>query len=41
MSISGDKKNSLINLYGDKGESHGYWEHYYYNGKLMYKQYYI
>jgi len=35
------KELNLINLYNKKGEEHGYWEDYYYNGKLSSKGNYV
>ena len=32
---------NLINLYNDKGEKHGYWEIYFYNGQLSLKGSYL
>jgi len=34
------KKNKDIAPYNDKGQPHGYWEWYYYNGDLMCKRFY-
>jgi antitoxin component YwqK of YwqJK toxin-antitoxin module len=35
------KELNLINLYNAKGEKHGYWEYYYFNGKLSHKGNYV
>ena len=40
MNISEIRKENLINLYNEKGERHGYWEAYYFNGQLYYNGYY-
>jgi antitoxin component YwqK of YwqJK toxin-antitoxin module len=41
MNTSEIRKENLINLYNDKGQSHGYWEYYYDNGQLEYKGNYV
>lgn len=30
-----------ITPYNDKGKAHGYWEAYHYNGKILYKRFYV
>jgi hypothetical protein len=34
-------KNKNINPRNERGQPHGYWEYYFYNGQLRYKEYYI
>ena len=41
MNTSEIRKENLINLYNDKGEPHGYWEDYHYNGQLCSKGNYV
>ena len=31
------KKDKDIRLYNDKGQLHGYWKYYHFNGNLMFK----